>query len=198
MPKKAVFVGSFTSISQMPSNTLPHIAFAGRSNVGKSTLLNSLVGQRKLARTSKTPGRTQALNFFLIDDRYYFVDLPGYGYARAPLKMRREWGTLVDNYVNNVDNLCGMIFLVDCRRDLSEDDKTLLDWLDAKRIPFLPVLTKADKLSRSALLKKGEELKISLGVRPVFFSAPRGLGKDELVEKIEILANARREPLPEE
>lgn len=198
MPKKAVFVGSFTSISQIPSNTLPHIAFAGRSNVGKSTLLNSLVGQRKLARTSKTPGRTQALNFFLIDDRYYFVDLPGYGYARAPLKMRREWGTLVDNYVNNVDNLCGMIFLVDCRRDLSEDDNTLLDWLDAKKIPFLPVLTKADKLSRSALLKKGEELKSILGVRPVFFSALRGLGKKELVEKIEILANARREPLPEE
>jgi GTP-binding protein len=198
MPKKAVFVGSFTSISQIPSNSLPHIAFAGRSNVGKSTLLNSLVGQRKLARTSKTPGRTQALNFFLIDDRYYFVDLPGYGYARAPLKMRREWGILVDKYVNNVDNLCGMIFLIDCRRDLSVDDRTLLEWLDAKKVPFLPVLTKADKLSRSALIKKGEELKKMLGVTPVFFSALRGFGKDELVEKIETLANARRRSLPEE
>ena len=190
MPKKAIFVGSFTAVGQIPSDKRPHIAFAGRSNVGKSTLLNSIVGQKKLARVSKTPGRTQALNFFLIDDSYYFVDLPGYGYARAPKNLRREWGMLVDKYINNVNNLCGMIFLIDCRRDLNEDDLSLLEWLSGRNIPFVPVLTKTDKLSRNALTKKIEEMERELHVKAIPFSSVSGIGKAELIKQIESLASA--------
>ena len=191
MPKKALFVGSFTDISQIPSNNLPQIAFAGRSNVGKSSLLNAIVGQHKLARVSKLPGRTQALNFFLIDDQYYFVDLPGYGYAKAPKNLKNQWGQLVDKYVNNVENLCGMIFLIDCRRDLAEDDLMLLDWLTSRNVPFIPVLTKSDKLSQTALLQKSRELAKELSAAPVPFSSLKGTGKHELIEQIERLLKSK-------
>ena len=184
MSQKAVFVGSFQDVLRMPSDNRAHIAFAGRSNVGKSTLLNCIVGQKKLARTSKTPGRTQSINFFLIDDRYYFVDLPGFGFAKVPEKIRLNWGKLVDNYLNTVDNLLGLIYLFDCRREPDELDLTMLDWLKQKRKKFAFVLTKSDKLSRSALIKKAADIEEIFKVKPIIFSNISGIGKDELLRWI--------------
>ncbi len=185
MPQKAVFVGSFNDVGQIPSDNLAHIAFAGRSNVGKSTLLNRLVGQRKLARTSKTPGRTQSINFFLINDRYYYVDLPGFGFAKVPEKTRRKWGQLVDKYLNTVDNLLGLIYLFDCRREPDELDLMMLDWLVQKKIKFAFVLTKSDKLGRGALAKKEREMEKIFKVKPIVFSDISGIGKDDLSRWIE-------------
>lgn len=185
MPQKAVFVGSFNDVRRIPSDRRAHIAFAGRSNVGKSTLLNRIVGQKKLARTSKTPGRTQSINFFLIDDRYYFVDLPGFGFAKAPEKTRRDWGKIVDNYLNTVDNLLGLIYLFDCRREPDELDMTMLDWIEQKQKKFTFVLTKADKLSKSALIKKAADIEKIFKIKPIIFSNISGVGKDELLRWIE-------------
>ena len=112
-PVNATFVGSFNDVRRIPADNRPQIAFAGRSNVGKSTLLNNLVGRKRLAKTSKTPGRTQLINFFLINNKYYFVDLPGYGYANAPARVKKDWGILVDNYLETSHNLKGIVFLLD-------------------------------------------------------------------------------------
>jgi GTP-binding protein len=180
MIRKAVFHGSYYDVRNIPGDPRPQIAFAGRSNVGKSSLLNHLVGQKGLAKTSSTPGRTQSLNFFLIEDRYYFVDLPGYGYARAPQKLKDDWGKLVDKYVNEVENLCGMVFLLDCRRELNEMDLMLVDWLQNRRLDFLPVLTKADKLSRSALIRKTNETTQLLKLPAIPFSIVSGIGVKEV------------------
>jgi GTP-binding protein len=180
MIRKAVFHGSYYDVRNIPNDRLLQIAFAGRSNVGKSSLLNHLVGQKGLAKTSSTPGRTQSLNFFLIEDRYYFVDLPGYGYARAPQKVKDDWGKLVDKYVNEVENLCGMVLLLDCRRELNEMDLMLVDWLQNRKLDFLPVLTKADKLSRSALIRKTNETTQLLRLPAVPFSILSGMGVKEV------------------
>ncbi|MCX6826447.1 MAG: ribosome biogenesis GTP-binding protein YihA/YsxC [candidate division Zixibacteria bacterium] len=184
MIRKAVFVGSYYKLEEIPADRA-QVAFGGRSNVGKSSLLNGLVGQKKLARISKTPGRTQAINFFLIDDRYYFVDLPGYGFANAPHEKREEWGRLVDAYLNTATQLRGLIFLLDCRREPNEDDLMLLDWIEKKDVEFLPVLTKADKLSRSQIAKKRDELGKVLKVLPVPFSTISGIGVTEILKWID-------------
>jgi len=186
MPQKAVFVGSFNDVRQIPADNRIHIAFAGRSNVGKSTLLNRLVGQKKLARTSKTPGRTQSINFFLIDDRYYFVDLPGFGYAKVPEKARQKWGQLVDKYLNAVDNLLGLIYLFDCRREPDQLDLMMIDWLEEKKKKFAFVLTKTDKLSRNELAKKAREIENIFRITPIPFSNISGIGKNELLAWIDM------------
>ncbi len=185
-PMKAEFVGSFDNLKSIPSDGLPQIAFGGRSNVGKSTLLNTLVGQRKLARTSKTPGRTQSLNFFLINNRYYFVDLPGYGYAKAPDSVRLAWGKAVDKYLNGVDNLCGLVFLLDCRREPGEEDLMLLEWVEYRKMAYIMVLTKADKLSRGALAAKVKEMgKGFRSARLIPFSSQTRTGKTEIMKWID-------------
>jgi GTP-binding protein len=190
MPIKAVFIGSYSNVNQLPADNIPQFAFAGRSNVGKSTLLNRLVGHHKLARTSKTPGRTQTINFFLIDDRYYFVDLPGYGFAKAPEKARLNWGKLVDNYVNSVNNLCGFIFLLDSRREPNEMDMMMLNWLEEKGKKYVFVLTKADKISKSELLQKMRQIEKIFKVKPIPFSDIAGIGKAELLGWIESLVKS--------
>jgi GTP-binding protein len=133
---------------RLPRHPWPEVAFAGRSNVGKSSLLNRLVGQRKLARVSKTPGRTQQLNFFVLNDRLVFVDLPGYGFAKVPIRVKEQWQQLVESYLTHRPSLRLVVVLVDLRRGLEEDDQMLLDFLYARRIAAILVATKADKLNR--------------------------------------------------
>ncbi len=185
MPKKAKFVGSFSDVRQIPADNRPQIAFAGRSNVGKSTLLNRLVNRKNLAKTSKIPGRTQLVNFFLIDDKYYFVDLPGYGYARASVRAIKEWGKLVNNFLEGSRNLKGLIFLMDCRRDPNEDDLIMLDWMENREVEYIVVLTKTDKISKSNMLRKARQINDIFRVHPILFSSLSGIGKKELVSWIE-------------
>jgi GTP-binding protein len=189
----AEFIKSATEPAHYPEGALPEIAFVGRSNVGKSSLLNTLVRRKNLAKTSNTPGRTQLINFFLINDRYIFVDLPGYGFARVPEAVRRNWGPMVETYLKERPNLRLVVLILDIRRDPSVQDLDLLGWLDAYRIPVLPVLTKTDKLSKNQVQRRArlieEALKTEAGreARPLLFSAKTGEGKDALWSGIETL-----------
>ena len=147
----ASFVKSATSPEHYPRDGRPEIAFMGRSNVGKSSLINSLLGTRGLARTSSTPGRTQLINFFLINDAFYFVDLPGYGYARVPRDVKKHWGPMVEKYLATRPNLVLSIVITDSRHEPTELDQVMKEWLEARGKPFITIATKADKLSSNQL-----------------------------------------------
>jgi GTP-binding protein len=149
--KGARFVKSATSPEHYPRDGRPEVAFIGRSNVGKSSLINSLLGVRGLARTSSTPGRTQLINFFLINDAFYFVDLPGYGYARVPLEVKRQWGPMAEKYLASRPNLVLSVLIVDSRHKPTELDLQMIEWLQARGKPFVIAATKADKLSSNQL-----------------------------------------------
>jgi GTP-binding protein len=185
----AQFVTSVYDYRKTPGENRKAVAIAGRSNVGKSTLINSITEGKKIAKVSSTPGKTQALNFFLADDKFHLVDLPGYGFARVPAEVRKSWGVLVEGYLTEDRNLRGMVFLIDCRRELQPDDRTLLEWVVNREVPFVIVLTKADKLSRNQLQQAVRKMKKlifgdeSLGDL-IPFSAPAGLGKKEIIRWI--------------
>jgi GTP-binding protein len=149
--RSARFVKSATSPEHYPRDGRPEIAFLGRSNVGKSSLINSLLGVNGLARTSGTPGRTQLINFFLINDGFYFVDLPGYGYAKVPAAIRKEWGPMVEKYLASRPNLVLSVLITDSRRKPTELDQQMIEWLEARQKPFVIAATKADKLSSNQL-----------------------------------------------
>lgn len=147
----ANFVTSVYDHRKVPSDRRPAVAFAGRSNVGKSTLINGITQGKNIAKVSGTPGKTQSLNFFLADDRFYLVDLPGYGFARVPKKVKESWGKLVEGYLTENETLRGLVFLIDCRREFRDEDKMLMEWVVNRELPFLIVMTKADKLSKNQL-----------------------------------------------
>ena len=189
MAQNAVYYGSYSDVRKIPSDNRAQIGFAGRSNVGKSTLLNILAGQKKLARTSKTPGRTRLINLFLINDSFYFVDLPGYGYARASKAERQRWGRLVEDYFKHRRGLKGLILLLDCRREPNDDDLMMLDWLVVEKVPFVVALTKSDKLSKNNLIKKAREIESNYNLDVIPFSAQSGLGKKELWQWINAALN---------
>ena len=179
----AEFVKSATKPSEYPPGNLPEVAIAGKSNVGKSSLINTLVSRKNLAKTSSQPGRTQTLNFFRVNEKLSLVDLPGYGFAKAPLEARRAWKPMVETYLQTREAIRLVILILDSRRGPSSDDSTLLDWLEYHEIPALIVLTKADKLSQfeRARQKKGLAAIPLLEGRPLlFFSALTGEGKDEV------------------
>lgn len=186
--KSATYVKSVVDLRGLPRDRLPEVAFAGRSNVGKSSALNRLVNVKGLAKTSSTPGKTRMINFFLVNQNLYFVDLPGYGYARAPKSMQKSWGKLVEDYLKERENLKGTVLLVDSRRGLLDPDLQLLEWLDHYGKSRLIVLTKKDKLSRSGLLENArktcEVLKLDSGSL-VLFSAKTGEGKDKILNWIQ-------------
>jgi len=152
--------------------------------VGKSTLLNQVVNQRKLAKVSSTPGKTRALNFFLADERFYLVDLPGYGYAKVSKSTRKSWGQLIEDYLVTGKDLIGLLLLLDCRRDPTAEDWQLLQWLADRQTPVLIALTKSDKLNNDQLNRKVNEMEKEFGTSVIASSSKTGLGKHEMAEAI--------------
>ena len=185
--KNAAYVKSVFSVADLPENRFPEIAFAGRSNVGKSSVLNKLANIRNLAKISHTPGKTRQINFFLINENLHFVDLPGYGYARVSKSMKESWGKLIEEYLEKSQNLKGVVLLIDARHEPFEADLQLLEWLDFYHREKLVVLTKIDKISRSALLlnvkKTSKILNLNLDSLALF-SAKTGEGKERILNWI--------------
>lgn len=180
----AEFIKSAVWPPQYPPATLPEIAFAGRSNVGKSSLINTLVGRKALAKTSNTPGRTQLINFFTLNDKVAFVDLPGYGFAKVSQSVKKDWGDMIEAYLRERQSLVLVVFILDIRRDPSGDDLSLRDWLEHYRIPYLYILTKADKLSNNQAVVQKRAIERALQgpaeKKPILFSAKTQKGKSEI------------------
>ncbi len=179
----AEFVKSATRPSEYAPGDLPEVAFSGKSNVGKSSLINTLVNRKALAKTSSSPGRTQVINFFRVNGRLSLVDLPGYGYAKVPVEVRQNWKPMVESYLQTRTVLRLVVLILDARRGVSPDDLALLDWLDYHHIPSSIVLTKADKLSqieRARQKKTMAENPLLAGKSILFFSAVTGEGREEL------------------
>lgn len=180
--KSAEFVTSAAEPSRFPRPTLPEIAFAGRSNVGKSSLLNTLVGVPALARTSRTPGRTRLLNWFRVvppkGPAMHFVDLPGYGYAQVPHEMRANWRPLIESYLGEREVLRALVLLVDARRGAEDEERELLEWLHEMKVPPLVVVTKADKLPKNKRKPAATLVQRELGLdrAPILFSSLDGEG----------------------
>jgi GTP-binding protein len=182
----AEFIKSSFQVSDWPTGAVAEIAFMGRSNVGKSSLINSLLSVRGLARTSSTPGRTQSLNFFLINRRFRFVDLPGFGYARVPKAIKSSWGEMVTSYLAMREQLVLSIHIVDSRHEPTKLDLQLHDWLEHSSKPRLIVATKSDKLSNNELKESlGRVKRVFSKDRVVAFSAKSGRGRDEIWRAIE-------------
>ena len=181
----ARFVKSAKQANDFPKDRKPEIAFCGRSNSGKSSLLNALTNSQGLARTSSSPGRTQLINFFLVDGQTYYVDLPGYGYAKVPKGIRDTWGEMVEGYLRNREPLKLAIMLVDSRIPPTDSDRTMKKWLDHFGIPNLVVLTKSDKISRNELTKAQKICAETLQTKEIIaFSAITGFGKEAILKKI--------------
>jgi GTP-binding protein len=180
---KADFVVSSGKPDTFPSDRLPEVAFLGRSNVGKSSLINALTGQKKLAFTSNTPGRTQTINFYRIDDGMYFVDLPGYGYARVPAHFTGQWKILIEEYLHSRETLKLSCLVLDSRRGWMEKDLDLKRWLEHHGRPYLVIATKTDKLNQSEL-EHGLRAIRKEGVDPMPFSATSGRGVREIWQAI--------------
>jgi len=185
--KKACFFKTVAALEACP-NTFPEITFAGRSNVGKSSLINVLTNQKKLAQISKTPGKTKNLNYYLIDEKLFFVDLPGYGYAKLSAGEKARIGKLVDGYLNTSSKLTGIVSLLDIRHEPNELDLQMAEWVQTTSKPTLFVLTKADKLSRSQKMTQRDKIIASLPVSNEFefvnFSAETKEGKPEILKWI--------------
>jgi GTP-binding protein len=179
------FVKSATRPDDFPRDQRPEIAFCGRSNIGKSSLLNTLTNVHGLARTSSSPGRTQTINFFLVDERMYFVDLPGYGYAKVPKSVKETWGAMIEGYLRNRAQLKLILMLVDSRMAPTESDLLMKQWLDRHRIPNAVVLTKIDKVSQNQLNQALRTSVQTLNTKEIIpFSAVTGRGKDQILTRI--------------
>ena len=178
-----------------PDSPLPEVAFAGRSNVGKSSLLNSLVRRKSFARVSRTPGRTREINFFRVNNGFVLVDLPGYGYARISKEKKSEWRPMIESYLRRTTQLRGIVLLLDIRREPSDDDRAMLDFLAEVEVPTIVALTKTDKLSKAAAHEQATVITRSLALESeqvIPFSAQTGEGRVELLEAIASLV----EPTP--
>jgi len=184
----AEFILSAASPWQFPVPSLPEIAFAGRSNVGKSSLLRTILGQRKLIRVSSTPGCTRTINFYLVNEHYIFTDLPGYGFAKVSAKLRAKWGQVIETYLAKRQTLRGVVLLIDARHGPTANDLQLWEWLCYYHRPSIVVLTKADKLKQSERPKALKITQTKLGLPStaelILFSARTGEGKKELWKKI--------------
>lgn len=182
------FLGPMATIEGWrPTHAMPEVAFAGRSNVGKSSLLNALVRRKAFARVSKTPGRTREINFFAVNGRFVLTDLPGYGYAKISKERQAEWRPLIEGYLRGSTNLRGIVLLLDIRRDPTNDDRQMLDMLAEIGCPTLICVTKTDKLSKSATAGRVAALAKNLELDPeqiIAFSAVTGAGRDDLAEAV--------------
>lgn len=185
----AEFITSAPGLDKCPAGSYHEVALAGRSNVGKSSLLNSLINRKRLARISNTPGRTQLINFFAINETFYLVDLPGYGFAKVPTRVKSQWGQMVEGYLAGREQLQGVILLVDVRHPPTADDQQMYRWLKAYRIPTAVVVTKADKLSRGRAMQSLAVIRKTLSLEDndplIMFSAVTKQGKDEVWNVIE-------------
>jgi ribosome biogenesis GTP-binding protein ysxC len=186
--KQAVLETVCGITSVLPKNDLPEIAFLGKSNVGKSSLINKLMQRKSLARTSQAPGKTQTINYYKINDEIYFVDLPGYGYAKVSQELRQKWGKMIEKYLTTSPSLKLICLLVDIRHEPTENDRLMYDWIKYHGYKVLVILTKADKLKRSVLSKNikmiEKSLKVSEEDMVVAFSSETGQGRDEVYEII--------------
>ncbi len=186
--QQARFLLAAHTLQQLPPPLAPEIAFAGRSNVGKSSLINRLLGRKGLVKTSSKPGKTQSLNFFALGDTLHFVDLPGYGYAQVSKQQRRFWGDLVAGYVEERPNLAAVVVIIDLRHELKQQDLELVDWLRHIGRPYLLVYTKADKLSRNPQEKNAALLDAALKAgrqERIIFSSQTGQGRDQVLARIQ-------------
>ncbi len=188
MIRKAEFITSAAKKGQYPAADLPEIAFAGRSNVGKSSLINLLTSQKGLAKVSQNPGKTRTINFFLIDDKWRIVDLPGYGYAKVSKSESESWGKMMEDYLENRETLRLVVQLVDCRHEPTSQDKQMYNYLRYYNLSGLVVATKADKLSKNELTKNlamiRKELELSQDEILLAVSALKKTGVDELLKEI--------------
>lgn len=193
--KEALFAGSSTRISERPKQVFPEFAFIGRSNVGKSSLINMLTGNKKLAKTSSTPGKTRLVNHFLINREWYLVDLPGYGYAKMSVTGQRQLAQVIRNYITLSPDLVMLFVLIDCRHDIGQIDMDFLFELGEGQIPFAIIYTKGDKMGPVALQERIEKSNAQIlehwEEMPPYFvsSAESGLGKEEILTYIETVLN---------
>lgn len=182
--------------SKIPDNAYNEVAFAGKSNVGKSSLINALMNRKSLARTSAQPGKTQTINFYNINDAMYLVDLPGYGYAKASEEVKAKWGKMIENYLHTSKKLKAVFLLIDIRHDPSANDRMMYEWMVYQGFAPIIIATKLDKIKRSQIQKQVKAIREGLGVQPgttiIPFSAETKQGRDEIWEVIDSLV------LPEE
>lgn len=175
--------------SVLPDNQMPEIAFAGKSNVGKSSLINGLMNRKAYARTSAKPGKTQTINFYNINEQLYLVDLPGYGYAKVSVKEKEQWGKLIERYLHGSRQLKAVFLLIDIRHDPSANDKLMYDWIVSQGFEPIIIATKLDKIKRSQIQKQIKAVKTGLDLPPVTtvipFSAETKQGRDEIWELVE-------------
>lgn len=175
--------------STLPENTLPEIAFAGKSNVGKSSLINALMNRKSLARTSGQPGKTQTINFYKVNEALYFVDLPGYGYAKVAESVKAKWGKMIENYLHHSKQLKAVFLLIDIRHEPGANDRTMYDWILSQGYHPIIIATKMDKLKRSQIQKHvkmvREGLQAEKGTIIIPFSAETKQGRDEIYEMME-------------
>ena len=195
--KSAEFIKSATKPAEYPLLELPEIAFAGRSNVGKSSLINTLVNRKRLVKTSSTPGRTQLINFFEINQKIIFVDLPGYGYAKVPVSVRKKWGPMIETYLSGRNTLKAVVVILDIRRTPQQEELNLLGWLSHYAIAAIVVLTKTDKISKNKAAQQHRHIAHALSTDPkdlILFSAKTRRGRDDLWQAILSLVDVEVSP----
>ncbi|WP_018247877.1 ribosome biogenesis GTP-binding protein YihA/YsxC [Orenia marismortui] len=182
------YISSAVNAKDYPFHYLPEIALAGRSNVGKSSLINKVVNRKKMAFTSSKPGKTQTINFYQIDNYFYFVDLPGYGFAKVSKAEKEEWGRMIEGYLLNRSNLEAILLVIDARHKPTKDDIQMFNWIVQMNMPALVVATKIDKIKKSQRKKQEKLIKNTLGINQftpfTFFSAETGEGKNEVFKFI--------------
>lgn len=186
--RSTTFIKSAVNPDAYPDAILPEVAFCGRSNVGKSSLINILVNRKSLVRTSSTPGRTQLINFFTVNDTLSLVDLPGFGYAEVPLPVKKAWGPMMRTYFEGRPNLCAVILLFDIRRIPREEELMLIDWTRQYDIPLIPVVTKADKITKGQRAKHVKDISAASGIDAnefILFSTVSREGRDAIWDRIE-------------
>jgi len=195
--KSAEFVTSAVKPAQYPAPEFPEIAFAGRSNVGKSSLINTLVNRKRLVKTSTTPGRTQLINFFIVNTDLMLVDLPGYGYAKVPAAVKKQWGPMIETYLSGRPSLKAVVLLMDLRRTPGVEELAFMDWLQQYGVASVPVLTKADKLSKTEQIKQRKRIADALERTVeslILFSAKTGLGRETIWRQLEDLIGSNNGP----
>jgi GTP-binding protein len=194
MKTKARFITSAAKPAQFPPETLPELAVVGRSNVGKSSLINALTGQDGLARTSRTPGRTRLVNWFDVNGKFMLVDLPGYGYAEVSRDMRESWRPLIESYLSGRKTLAGVLLLIDVRRGPQDEELDFVPWLEAREVPIVVALTKSDKLAKNKRMLEVARAKKQLGLKrePFAVSAQTGEGLDPLWRAVAKMAEKKK------